>query len=81
MSREYWFNQNILKSGAKSSTVTKVSYGTQIPRMFPFILGDRMNLLLPNEPDPTDSLVWVKVSQQMLRGVIKSIIIIYIQKK
>ena len=65
MSAEYRFNQNILKSEAKSSTVTNVSYDTQIPRMFPLILGDRMNLLPPTEPDQTDSLEWVKVSQQI----------------
>jgi len=40
------------------------------------ILGDGMNLLLPTEPNPTDSLEWVKVSiGQMLRAVIKSMII------
>jgi len=65
MSRDYQFNQKILKSGLTSSTVTKVSYGTQIPEMCPLILGDRMNLHLPTEPDPTDSLGWVKVSQQL----------------
>jgi hypothetical protein len=65
MSNEYWFNQNILKSEAKSSTVTNMSYGTQISRMLPMILGDRMNLLPPTEPDTTGSLQWVKVSQQI----------------
>jgi len=44
--------------------------------MFRFILGDRMNLLPPTEPDHTDSLGWVKVySRQMVRGVIEWIII------
>ena len=56
MSTEYWFNQNIIKSEAKNSTGTNVSFGTQIGRMFCLILADRMNLLLLTEPDPTDSL-------------------------
>jgi hypothetical protein len=61
MSREYTFNQIILKSGATSSTVTSVSYGMQISRTCLLILGDGMNLLLQTEPNPTDSLGWVKV--------------------
>ena len=65
MCTEYRFNQQILKSGATSSAVTNRSYGTQIARMCPLILGDRMNLLLLTEPAPTNSLGWVKVSQQI----------------
>ena len=61
MSTEYRFNRNILKTETTSSTVTNVSFGTQIGRMFRFILGDRMNLLPPTEPVHTDSLGWVKV--------------------
>jgi hypothetical protein len=64
MSRDYRFNQIILKSVAISSTVTSMSYGTQISRTFSLILGDGMNLL-PTETNPTDSLGWVKVSQQI----------------
>jgi hypothetical protein len=65
MSTECRFNGNILKSETTSSTVTNVSFGTQIGRMFRLILGDRMNLLPPTEPDHTDSLGWVKGLQQI----------------
>ena len=54
----------ILKSGAKSSIITNVSYSTQIPRTMPQTLGDRMNFLPLTEPNPTDSLGQAKVSQQ-----------------
>ena len=40
------------------------------------ILGDGMNFLLPNEPNPTDSLEWVKVSHRTdAEGCDKSMII------
>jgi hypothetical protein len=65
MSRECRFSQIILKSEATSSTVTNVSYGVQISRTCPLILGDGMNLFPLTEPNPTDSLGWVKVSQQI----------------
>jgi len=60
--REYRFTQRHLKSGAKSSTITNVSYRTQIPRTRPLTSGERMNLLPLTEPNPTDSLGQVKVS-------------------
>jgi len=34
-----------LKSRAKSSTITNVSYSMEIPRAFPLIVGDRVNFL------------------------------------
>ena len=61
---EYRFNHNYLKSVAKSNTVTNVSYSTQIPRTCPLTSGDRMNFLLLTEHNYTDSLGYVKVSQQ-----------------
>ena len=60
--REYWFTQKHLKSGAKSSTITNVSFRTQISRTRPLTWGDGMNLLPVTEPKPTDSLKQVKVS-------------------
>ena len=61
---EYRFNHNYLKSVAKSSTVTNVSYSTQIPRTCPLTSGDRMNFLPLTDHNYTDSLGYVKVSQQ-----------------
>ena len=55
--------QNILKSGAQSSTATNVSYSTQIPRTCLLTLGDRMNFLPLTEPNATDNLGQMKVSQ------------------
>jgi fructose-1,6-bisphosphatase/sedoheptulose 1,7-bisphosphatase-like protein len=45
-----------LKSWAKSSTITNVSYITQIPRRRHLILRDRMHFFLVTEPNVTDSL-------------------------
>ena len=45
ISREYSFNQKHLRGGAKSSTLTHVSYKTQIPGTRPSTLGDRVNFL------------------------------------
>ena len=64
MSTEYRFNQQHLKSGAKSSTITNVPIRTQISRTRPLTLGDRMNLLPLTELNSTDNLGQVKVSQQ-----------------
>jgi hypothetical protein len=47
---------NILKSGAKSSIITNMSYDMQIPRTHPLTLGDRLNFLPLTEPNPTDNL-------------------------
>jgi hypothetical protein len=63
ISREYRINQTHLKSGAKSSTITNMSFSMQIPRACPLIQGHRMNFLPLIEPNPTDS----RGSQQMLR--------------
>jgi hypothetical protein len=64
MSREYSFDQKDLKSGAKRSTVTNVSYSMQISKTCPFTLGDRINLLPPIEPNPITNLGQVNVLQQ-----------------
>ena len=37
----------------------------QIPSIHPFTLGDRMHFLPLTEPNPTNSLTEVKVSQQI----------------
>ena len=42
-----------LKSGAKNSTITNLSYCTQIPKTCPLTLLGRMNFLPLTEPNPT----------------------------
>jgi hypothetical protein len=65
MSGEYRFNQKHFESGTKTITITDVSHRKQIPSTRPFILGNGLNLFPLNEPNPTDSLGQVKVSQQI----------------
>jgi hypothetical protein len=43
-------------NGTKGSTITNVSYSTQISRTCPLTLGDMMNFLPLTEPKPTDRL-------------------------
>jgi hypothetical protein len=50
------FNQKHIKRGAKCSTITNVSYSTQIPRTRPLTLGDRVNFLPLTEGNPTHNL-------------------------
>jgi len=56
ISRELWFKQEHLNSGAESSTLANVSYSTQIPRTRPLTLGDRVNFFPLTEPNPTNCL-------------------------
>jgi len=53
-----------MRVGQKTSTITDVSYRQQISSTRPLILGHGLNLFPLNEPNPTDSLGQVKVSQQ-----------------
>jgi hypothetical protein len=59
------FIQKHLKSGTKTSKITKMSYSKQIPGTHISILVDRMNFLTMIEPSPTDSLRKMKVSQHV----------------
>ena len=65
LSIEYRFNQKHLKSGAKSSTITNISYRTQILRTRPLILGDRKNFLPLTEPNPTENLGQEKIFRKV----------------
>jgi hypothetical protein len=56
---------NIFRVGAKSSTVTNMSYSTQIPRTCPFTLDNRMNFLPLTEYSSTNNLGQVKAFQQI----------------
>jgi hypothetical protein len=64
---KYLQNTGLTKNAlsvAKSSTVTNVSYSTQVPSTRPSTLLDRMNFLCLTESNPTDSMGQVTVSQQ-----------------
>jgi hypothetical protein len=63
LSTENRFNQIHLESVANAALL-QTYHSTQIPRVRPLTLGDRMNLLSLTEPNPTDSMVKVKVSEQ-----------------
>jgi len=64
MSTRYRLNHKLLKSGAKSNTITNVSYSTQISTTCPFTLADRLTFL-PQTEHNTNSLGYVKFSQQL----------------
>jgi hypothetical protein len=50
-------------SGGKNSTITNVTCSTHIPRTHPLTLAEKINFLPLIEPNHSDSMVKVKVSQ------------------
>jgi hypothetical protein len=65
MSKKLGVTKNILRVGAKSSSITNVSHSKQIPRTRLLTLRVRVNFLPQTEPNSFDSLGSVKVSQHV----------------